>query len=190
MKNKLVISFLLASVLTPSVSHAFGNPDSWVSGYAQGTSEYTILGKGQSQLYLACDSSGSQPATIIFTDVNGQQVRMDSGQTLAMRIDNAEEVNISESESHVGSDNVMWAWNKLRTGKRVVVSGSGVKPATFTLAGLLQFFLPSVTTAVCPDLHCSSASLLQIKGNLMKKIITVAALSLLSFSFAGRVFTC
>lgn len=135
MKNKLVISFLLASVLTPSFSHAFGNPDSWVSGYAQGTSEYTILGKGQSQLYLACDSSGSQPATIIFTDVNGQQVRMDSGQTLAMRIDNAEEVNISESESHVGSDNVMWAWNKLRTGKRVVVSGSGVKPATFTLAG-------------------------------------------------------
>jgi hypothetical protein len=82
MKNKLIISFLLASVLTPSVSHAFGNRDSWVSGYAQGTSEYTILGKGQSQLYLACDSSGSQPATIIFTDVNGHQVRMDSGQTL------------------------------------------------------------------------------------------------------------
>lgn len=107
MKNKLIISFLLASVLTPSVSHAFGNRDRWVSGYVQGTSEYTILGKGQSQLYLACDSSGSQPATIIFTDVNGHQVRMDSGQTLAMRIDNAEEVNISESESHVGSDNVM-----------------------------------------------------------------------------------
>jgi hypothetical protein len=135
MKNKLIISFLLASVLTPSVSHAFGNRDSWVSGYAQGTSEYTILGKGQSQLYLACDSSGSQPATIIFTDVNGHRVRMDSGQTLTMRIDNAEEVNISESESHVGSDNVMWAWNKLRTGKLVVVAGSGVKPATFTLAG-------------------------------------------------------
>lgn len=35
MKNKLIISFLLASVLTPSVSHAFGNRDSWVSGYAQ-----------------------------------------------------------------------------------------------------------------------------------------------------------
>ncbi|VDZ63483.1 Uncharacterised protein (plasmid) [Klebsiella aerogenes] len=90
MKNKLIISLLLASVLTPSVSHAFGNRDSWVSGYVQGTSEYTILGKGQSQLYLACDSSGSQPATIIFTDVNGHQVRMDSGQTLTMRIDNAE----------------------------------------------------------------------------------------------------
>ncbi|ELN2578741.1 hypothetical protein RY966_004529 [Enterobacter kobei] len=135
MKNKLIISFLLASVLTPSVSHAFGNRDSWVSGYAQGTSEYTILGKGQSQLYLACDSSGSQPATIIFTDVNGHQVSIDSGQTLTMKIDNEEEANISESESHVGEDNLMWAWNKLRTGKRVIVSGTGAKPAVFTLKG-------------------------------------------------------
>lgn len=135
MKNKLIISFLLASVLTPSVSHAFGNRDSWVSGYAQGTSEYTIPGKGQSQLYLACDSSGSQPATIIFTDVNGHQVIMDSGQTLTMKIDNEEEANISESDSHVGEGNLMWAWNKLRTGKRVIVSGTGAKPAVFTLKG-------------------------------------------------------
>jgi hypothetical protein len=135
MKNKLIISFLLASVLTPSVSHAFGNRDSWVSGYAQGTSEYTILGKGQSQLYLACDSSGSQPATIIFTDVNGHQVSMDSGQTLTMKIDNEEEASISESDSHVGEGNLMWAWNKLRTGKRVIVSGTGAKPAVFTLKG-------------------------------------------------------
>lgn len=135
MKNKLIISFLLASVLTPSVSHAFGNRDRWVSGFAQGTAEYTILGKGQSQLYLACDSSGSQAATIIFTDVNGHQVSMDSGQTLTMKIDNAEEADISESDSHVGENNLMWAWNKLRIGKRVVVSGSGVKPEVFTLKG-------------------------------------------------------
>ncbi|HEJ0337289.1 hypothetical protein FHW31_003653 [Enterobacter asburiae] len=114
---------------------AFGNHDTWTSGFAQGTAEYTILGKGQSQLYLACDSSGSQAATIIFTDANGHQVRMDSNQTLTMKIDNEEEVNISESDSHVGEDNLMWAWNKLRTGKRVIVSGSGVKSAVFTLKG-------------------------------------------------------
>lgn len=29
----------------------------------------------------------------------------------------------------------MWAWNKLRTGKRVIVSGTGAKPAVFTLKG-------------------------------------------------------
>ncbi|KZQ00386.1 hypothetical protein A3N42_19350 [Klebsiella aerogenes] len=114
---------------------AFGNHNTWTSGFAQGTAEYTILGKGQSQLYLACDSSGSQAATIIFTDANGHQVSMDSNQTLTMKIDNEEEVNISESDSHVGEDNLMWAWNKLRTGKRVIVSGSGVKAAVFTLKG-------------------------------------------------------
>ncbi|MGA5656822.1 hypothetical protein [Rahnella contaminans] len=114
---------------------AFGNHDAWTSGYAQGTAEYTILGKGQSQLYLACESTGSQAATIIFTDANGHQVSMDGGQELTMKIDNEEEVSISESESHVGSDNVMWAWNKLRSGKRVIVSGTGAKPTTFTLKG-------------------------------------------------------
>ena len=60
---------------------------------------------------------------------------MDSGHTLTMKIDNAEEADISESESHVGSDNVMWAWNKLRSGKRVIVSGTSAKAATFTLNG-------------------------------------------------------
>ncbi|KAF6706015.1 hypothetical protein G9387_06505 [Enterobacter hormaechei] len=135
MKTTLIISALLASALMPSVSQAFGSHDTWTSGFAQGTAEYTILGKGQSQLYLACDSSGSQAATIIFTDTNGHQVSMDSGQTLTMKIDNEEEANISESDSHVGENNLMWAWNKLRTGKRVVVSGSGVKPTVFTLKG-------------------------------------------------------
>lgn len=114
---------------------AFGSHDTWTSGFAQGTAEYVILGKGQSQLYLACDSSGSQAATIIFTDATGHQVSMDSSQTLTMKIDNEEEANISESDSHVGEDNLMWAWNKLRTGKRVIVSGTGAKPTVFTLKG-------------------------------------------------------
>lgn len=114
---------------------AFGSHDTWTSGFAQDTAEYTILGKGQSQLYLACDTSGSQATTIIFTDANGHQVSMDSDQTLTMNIDNDETADISESNSHVGEDNLMWAWNKLRTGKRVVVSGSGAKPAVFTLNG-------------------------------------------------------
>ena len=113
---------------------AFGNHKTWTSSFAQGTAEYTILGKGQSQLYLACDSSGSQAATIIFTDANGHQVSMDSGQTLTLKIDD-EEANLSESASHAGESNLMWAWNKLRTGKRVVVSGSDAKPAVFTLNG-------------------------------------------------------
>jgi hypothetical protein len=130
---KSIVPFTLALCFSGQVL-AFGNHDAWTSGFAQGAAEYTILGKGQSQLYLACDSSGSQAATIIFTDVNGHQVSMDSGQTLTLKIDD-EEANISESDSHVGEGNLMWAWNKLRTGKRVIVSGTGAKPAVFTLKG-------------------------------------------------------
>ncbi|MBL5963634.1 hypothetical protein [Enterobacter asburiae] len=130
---KSIVPFTLALCFSGQVL-AFGNHDAWTSGFAQGAAEYTILGKGQSQLYLACDSSGSQAATIIFTDVNGHQVSMDNGQTLTLKIDD-EEANISESDSHVGEGNLMWAWNKLRTGKRVIVSGTGAKPAVFTLKG-------------------------------------------------------
>lgn len=142
MSLKPLIPLTLA-LLFSGQALAFGNHDAWSSGFAQGTAEYIIPGKGQSQLYLACDSSGSQAATIIFTDVNGHQVSMDSGQTLTMKIDNGEEADISESDSHVGEDNLMWAWNKLRTGKHVLVTGSGAKPAVFTLngaAGVLPAF--------------------------------------------------
>ncbi|HDR2681687.1 TPA: hypothetical protein QCJ48_004467 [Enterobacter mori] len=134
MSFKLIVPLTFA-LCSSGQALAFGSHDTWTSGFAQGTAEYTILGKGQSQLYLACDSSGSQAATIIFTDANDHQVSMDSGQTLTMKIDNEEEANISESDSHVGADNLMWAWNKLRTGKRVLVSGSSAKPAVFTLNG-------------------------------------------------------
>lgn len=126
---------LTVALLLSTQAMASGNHDAWTGGYAQGTAEYSILGKGLPQLYLACESTGSQAATIIFTDVNGHRVSMDGGQKLTMKIDNEEEANISESESHVGSDNVMWAWNKLRSGKRVIVSGTGVNPAAFTLKG-------------------------------------------------------
>lgn len=133
MSFKLIVPLTFALCFSAQVL-AFGNHDTWTGGFAQGTAEYTVLSKGQSQLYLACDSSGSQAATIIFTDVNGHQVRMDSGQTLTLKIDD-EEADISESDSHVGQNNLMWAWNKLRTGKLVLVSGSGAKPAIFTLKG-------------------------------------------------------
>jgi hypothetical protein len=105
-----------------------------------------------------------------------------------MRIDNAEEVNISESESHVGSDNVMWAWNKLRTGKRVVVSGSGVKPATFTCWGLPQFFLRSVTTAACRLCTVVLPHSYRLRTFNEENHYSRSTLSAVIF-FAGRVFT-
>ncbi|MDM3317431.1 hypothetical protein OGV94_03940 [Citrobacter sp. Ce006] len=135
MKKKILLSTLLISALTPAVSQAFGSRDVWVSGWSQGVSEFVILGKGPSQLYLTCEDTGSRAATLSFTDEKGHQVRMDNDQSLDMKIDDEKPVSVSDSESHVGSDNVAWAWDKLRTGKRVIVSGEGVKAAVFTLNG-------------------------------------------------------
>lgn len=135
MKTKLLLSTLFISLLVPAVSQAFGNRDAWVSGFAQGTAEYTILGKGQSQLYLACDSNGDRPERLIFTDGSGRQVSTDNHQRIMVTIDQEDAADVSETASHVGSDNFTWMWEKLRTGKRVTVSGNGVSPVTFTLMG-------------------------------------------------------
>lgn len=135
MKKALLITTLVTTALMPVVSQAFGNRDAWVSGYAQGTAEYIILGKGQSQLYLACDSYGDKPEMLIFTDESGRQVSTDSNQRIMVKIDREDAADVSETASHAGADNFAWMWDKLRTGKQVTVFGDGVKPATFTLKG-------------------------------------------------------
>ncbi|MBG5919840.1 hypothetical protein [Providencia stuartii] len=135
MKTKCIISVMLISALTPTLTQAFGNQHTWTSHKTQGLSEFVILGQGQSQLYLTCDDAGKQPATMVFTDVNGQQVRMDADQYLEMKFDGEDAANVSESETHIGAQFVQWAWNMLRSEKQVTVSGEGVIPTTFTLNG-------------------------------------------------------
>ncbi|MHA7844746.1 hypothetical protein [Serratia sp. D1N4] len=133
MKITSLGSLLLVSILIPTLVQAFGNNKTWVRGWGQGHSEFIILGKGQSQLYLACEDTGSEPVTLIFTDVNGHEVSMDSGKQLLIKIDDEEPADISGTNSRFGANNILWAWEHLRTGKQVVVSGEGVRPATFTL---------------------------------------------------------
>lgn len=147
--NKLSLGALvLVYGLVPVMAQAFGNKDTWSSGWGQGVSEFVIKGKGQSQLYLSCEDYGSQPATVIFTDANGHEVSMDEDKNLQVRIDGGELVDISESDSRVGSNNLVLAWTQLRNGKQVSVSGEGVKPATFTLAGVAKV-LPEFGTQGC-----------------------------------------
>lgn len=148
MKIITLTTAILVCATFPFASQAFGNRDAWTKGWAQGVSEFVIQGKSKSQLYLACEDSGSQPLTIIFTDVNGQQVSADDGKHLAMKIDHEAPVDVSESYSHAGADIVMWAWNTLRTGKRVIVSGDDVKPAEFTLRNAAEV-LPAFGDGGC-----------------------------------------
>ena len=148
MKRKMMHTFLLACSLIPVLAQALGNHETWSKGWAQGVSEFVIKGKGQSQLYLSCEDYGSQPATVIFTDANGHEVSMDEDKNLQVSIDGGESIDISESDSRVGSNNLVLAWTQLRNGKQVSVSGEGGKPATFTLAGAAKV-LPEFGTQGC-----------------------------------------
>lgn len=149
MKRKLIsTALLLTCALMPVMAQAFGNHETWDKGWAQGTSEFVILGKGQSQLYLACDDYGSQPASVIFTDASGHQASMDEDKSLQVSIDGGALIDISESGSRVGGNNLALAWTRLRNGKQVSVTGDGVKNATFTLAGAAKV-LPVFGTHGC-----------------------------------------
>lgn len=135
MKTKLIISALFISALTPTFTHAFGNSHTWTSNKTQGVTEFVILGQGKSQLYLSCEDKGDKPIQIMFTDSNGHQTRMDTGQYLEMKFDGKEVYQISDSASRAGSSHVEVAWDNLRHEKQVTVSADGGKPVTFTLKG-------------------------------------------------------
>ncbi|EMM0436643.1 MULTISPECIES: hypothetical protein [Klebsiella/Raoultella group] len=148
MKRKMMLALLLTCALMPVMAQAFGNKDTWSSGWGQGVSEFVIKGPGQSQLSLTCDDSGTAPATIQFTDATGHNVGMDNEKTLQVRIDGGEAIDISESDSRVGENNLTLAWNALRTGKQALVTGDGVRPALFTLNGAGKV-LPAFGTHGC-----------------------------------------
>ncbi|MBZ7631011.1 hypothetical protein [Klebsiella michiganensis] len=146
--KKTGLMALCLTALLPVTSHAFGNPDTWTRGWGQGVSEFVITGKGQSQLLLSCEDEGSRAATITLTDARGRQVSMDTDAELQVKIDQQEAVDISDSGSRVGENNLDFAWGQLRRGKQVTVSGTGVTPTTFTLKGAREV-LPAFGTHGC-----------------------------------------
>lgn len=85
---------------------------------------------------------------MIFTDIHGNQVSSDAGKQLDIKIDSNEKVGMGDSESHAGSDNFGFGWNQLRKGKKVIVSGDGVKAAAFTLQGASEV-IPEFGTDGC-----------------------------------------
>lgn len=147
MKKLMLTTAFLVCASLPFASQAFGNSDAWEKGWGQGVSEFVIQGKGKSQMYLAC-GDGSQSATLIFTDPNGHEVSMDNGKRLLLKIDGQDAADVSDTSSHAGDGSITWAWEHLRTGKQVVVSGEGVRPAIFTLNGAGKV-LPEFGTQGC-----------------------------------------
>ncbi|MFJ3264843.1 hypothetical protein ACIP8G_18430 [Serratia liquefaciens] len=136
MKIKTCLIGVICCGLTVS-AWAFGEVNHWSSGWGQGTTEYVVKGKGQSQLYIGCNPDKAM--FVMFTDPTGQSVdnydALIQTKTFFVSVDGGEPIAFNEMVSHVGTDNVATAWEALRNSKTVTVSGTGLQSTRFTLNG-------------------------------------------------------
>ncbi|EMB6256479.1 hypothetical protein ACFLPV_004440 [Serratia marcescens] len=122
----------------------------WASGWGQGTTEYSVRGQGQSQLYIGCDPYKAM--FVMFTDTAGRSLTHYDAQTQTrsfyVSVDGSDPIPFNDVLSRVGADSVRFAWDKLRKGKTVVVSGEGMQTTRFTLKGAGQV-LPAFPQSDC-----------------------------------------
>lgn len=155
---KLLIIFgVLTTTLLCTSANAFGSKDNWVRGFSQGTTEYLILGEGQSSLYIACNPDKN--AFIEYTDKNGNHISsLDSFKRdidFYAVVDGGESYLISDVSSDSGASNVTAAWEAFKKGKTIVIKPETrssapfiLKAASFTLKNAKQI-LPEFTQSDC-----------------------------------------
>lgn len=129
---------------------AFGEVNHWSSGWGQGTTEYVVKGKGQSQLYIGCNPDKAM--FVMFTDAVGRSLTNYDAQaqmrSFYVAVDGRAPILFNDVLSRVGADSVHFAWDKLRKGNMVVVSGEGMQTTRFTLKDAGQI-LPTFSQSDC-----------------------------------------
>ena len=151
--RKTTISIAALSVLLSPSTFAFGSKTEWTSGYAQGTSEYTVLGTGQSALYFAC--SPDSAAFVQFTDQQGNQyssIGLEGKSIAFYAVIDGEEYILNDVQSDAGASNFSVAWDALRKGKKLVIelkdSEKILSKTSFTLKGA-KSTLPAFKDSEC-----------------------------------------
>ncbi|MGK9009908.1 hypothetical protein ACRS9C_11395 [Serratia marcescens] len=144
----LMTGFFCCALATPLIAQAEIGP--WGSGWGQGTTEYSVRGQGQSQLYIGCDPYKAM--FVMFTDAAGRSLtnydaRMQT-RSFYVSVDGSDPILFNDMLSRVGADNVRFAWDKLRKGKTVIVSGEGMQTTRFTLKDAGQV-LPAFSQSDC-----------------------------------------
>lgn len=142
--SALVLVFGFGSVM----AQAFGNKDTWSSGWGQGVSEFVIKRKvSRSYICPVRITAHSRLRSYLRTLTGMKSVWMKI-KTFRSAL-TVERPLISVNLAVVSAAITWcWLWTQLRNGKQVSVSGEGVKPATFTLAGAAKV-LPEFGTHGC-----------------------------------------
>ncbi len=126
-------------------------PERMVKWGAQGTTEYIILGQGQSALYFGCSPDAN--TFVQYTDPAGNALSsMDNGHAVYASIDSKEPVLINDTFSHAGGSNFELFWQQLRAGKRVVITADTLQSADFSLTGAARV-LPKLEKSDCLTLQ-------------------------------------
>ena len=130
-------NFLLVLLLVSFNAFAFGSRTEWVSGWGQGTTEYTVLGRnGQSKLYFGYNPDNE--FFVEYIDPVGRSItsldNLDNNRkSIYAIVDNNDALLINDTLSDAGVSNLRDFWEELRSGKQVYVSGTGLIPSVFTL---------------------------------------------------------
>lgn len=144
----LMKGLFCCALAAPFMAQAETGP--WASGWGQGTTEYSVRGQGQSQLYIGCNPYKAM--FVMFTDAAGRSLTNYDAQTQTrsfyIAVNGSEPIPFNDVFSRVGADSVRFAWDKLRKGKTVIVSGEGMQTTRFTLKGAGQV-LPAFSQSDC-----------------------------------------
>ncbi|HFF9493060.1 hypothetical protein [Serratia marcescens] len=144
----LMKGLFCCALAAPFMAQAETGP--WTSGWGQGTTEYSVRGQGQSQLYIGCNPYKAMFA--MFTDAAGRSLTNYDARTQTrsfyVSVDGSDPILFNDVLSRVGADSVRFAWDKLRKGKTVILSGEGMQTTRFTLKGAGQV-LPAFSQSDC-----------------------------------------
>lgn len=122
------------------------NENQWVSGWGQGTSEYSVTNGVGNQIYIACNESSPASVTV---EIMGKKASPANGEETIFIIDSVPYPYIHENAGcRVCGPNFEFFWDKLRNAKTLAVKFSDTKISSFT-TNKLRETLPILKGSSC-----------------------------------------
>jgi hypothetical protein len=122
------------------------NENRWVSGWGQGTSEYSVTNGVGNQIYIACNESSPASVTV---EIMGKKANPASGEETVFIIDSVPYPYLHENAGcRVCGPNFEFFWDKLRNAKTLAVKFSDTKISSFT-TNKLRETLPELKSSSC-----------------------------------------
>ncbi|WP_454623488.1 hypothetical protein [Brucella anthropi] len=141
-QSKTLAKFMISSTVllfaTSYQAQAFGNDETWVSGYGMGVAEAKITKGPGNEIYVTCDEGAGRNQTWISFMLGGDSSKGDSVQLI---FDNQDPIDISISDGGISSNcrvcasNYDYVIERLKRHKTVHVKFQNGLSTRFSLKG-------------------------------------------------------